>query len=59
MNDIYFNKLKNNFLNIINDNYNLNYNFNNIVNNNFNFLIYSIYGFPIELLVDEIIKKKI
>jgi len=58
MNDIYFNKLKNNFLNIINDNYNLNYNFNNIVNNNFNFLIYSIYGFPIELLVDEIIKKK-
>ena len=58
MNDIYFNKLKNNFINIIKDNYNLNYNFNNIVNNNFNFLIYSIYGFPIELLIDEIIKKK-
>lgn len=54
----YWSIFKNNFKNIIEmDEY-----YNNLLNlsykSNINMLLYSIYGFPIELFVDEIIKKK-
>ena len=54
----YWSIFKNNFKNIIEtDEY-----YNNLLDlsykSNINMLLYSIYGFPIELFVDEIIKKK-
>lgn len=54
----YWNILKNNLYSIINESdYYLNI-FNFIVNYEYNTLLYGIYGFPTDLFIDEIIKKK-
>ena len=59
MNSSYFQKIEDNFYNIIKNNDYLYYNFNFIINYDFNILLYSKYGFPLDLLIDEIIKKNI
>lgn len=58
MNSSYFQKIEDNFYNIIKNNNNLYNNFNFIIKYDFNILLYSKYGFPLDLLINEIIKKK-
>ena len=51
-------KFKFNFANIINDIPEYKKNFDFLVNYNQNVILYSYYGFPFDLFIDEIIKKK-
>lgn len=52
------NVIENNFYNIIQSNNKLSLIFDFIKNYNYNILLYSINGFPIDLFIDEVIKKK-
>ena len=49
-------KFKNNFRNIINDIPEFNIIFQKYANNEYNLLLYSYIGYPIELLIDELVK---
>lgn len=51
-------KFKSNFMNIINDIPEYKINFDFLINYNQNSILYSYYGFPFDLFIDEIIKKK-
>ena len=51
-------KFKNNFRNIINDIPEFNIIFQKYANNEYNLLLYSYIGYPIELLIDELVKLK-
>lgn len=54
----YWNILKNNFKDIIINNTELNKKYNFLKNYEFNVLLYTVYGFPLDLFIDEVIKYK-
>ena len=59
MNDIsYYNLIKNNFKDIIYDNEEFLRIFKFIKNYDNNILLYSVYGFPLDFYIDEILKEK-
>ena len=54
----YWNILKKNFKNIIINDVELFKKYKFLINYEFNSLLYSVYGFPLDIFIDEIIKKK-